>query len=292
MSFRQCSKWPASLAQLISRRALLLCVLISIVSPDTLGMSGAFEAWEPDASVDIGSSRDARRIISSRWPLREDSDPVSNFVRNIGGRLVRNAVPQQGQEWSVLVIRDLAIRAFSVKGRAIYVSDGAVAAVESESELAAILAHEIGHEQAGHFRSTWSSRDFFALSALFKPFFVQQGKTSRMTQWCSLTQVLSPQKEWEADEYALGILRRSDYDPKGLLDLAQRLAHQFPSEFASWRILRIKQWLQQHPPKGAHNSPDFIEIQKVVRKEFSSLEQYRGAQKIEGPDLSPPHDCF
>lgn len=48
-------------------------------------------------------------------------------------------------------MRDRSANAFAIGGGRIYVNEGVVTLCETESELAAILAHEMAHQLAGHF---------------------------------------------------------------------------------------------------------------------------------------------
>ena len=49
------------------------------------------------------------------------------------------------------MVRDRSANAFAIGGGVVYVHDGTIAAARNEAEVAAVLAHEMGHELAGHF---------------------------------------------------------------------------------------------------------------------------------------------
>ncbi len=227
-------------------------------------------------------SGDAVHIIASRWPIRDPSDPVSNYVRTMGQHLVRNVCPESFENWSFVVVRDLALQAFSVAGGVVYVSDGALATVETESELAAVLAHEIGHMLAGHFRKAHDISKGFHLDNFFSVFYQSAYREKKVFQIkdSALCQVWSPEREWEADKQALHILQRSGYDPRALLVLVQRLADEHPSEIASWRISKIKDLLTEFASLPSHNSTDFMRLKTQIREEGSHRNYYKKPEDL------------
>lgn len=96
------------------------------------------------------SERTMRRI-GEQWPLRSIEDPVSEYVQSLGLRLARVVDQKQRQPWDFYVLRDAEPSAIAVGGGHFVISDGLVAFARNESELAAVLAHEISHQVLGHF---------------------------------------------------------------------------------------------------------------------------------------------
>lgn len=135
--------------------------------------------------------------IQAEWPLRGSGDSVTWYVQELGERLVRQAGIRGGERWQFHVVRNLAPNAYAVGGGRFVVTDGLFALVRNESELAAVLAHEIAHEKAGHFcrRRPASGQQF---------------------QVGSLVQHFDAEAEAEADEIAVQILRRSGFDPSAM----------------------------------------------------------------------------
>ena len=117
------------------------------------------------------------------------------LVERLARRSNRNGVP-----WRVNVVRNRAANAFAIGAGYIYVTDGALTFVEDESELAAILAHEMGHQLSGHFcrqgppPSLWSGLFGGGAPAL------------RTRGVGSLSLVVDLAKEQEADRRALDLL--------------------------------------------------------------------------------------
>src|SRR5262245_66350950 len=106
-------------------------------------------AVRADCSREQRVARATADRIEREWPLRPD-DAVTEFVRHVGERLAEVAPPSP-YPWAFTVVRDRSANAFAIGGGAIYVHDGTIAAARHEAEVAAVLAHEMGHELAGHF---------------------------------------------------------------------------------------------------------------------------------------------
>ena len=77
-------------------------------------------------------------------------DPaLQAYVNRIGQRLVANS-GKPNSTFTFTVIDSQDINAFAAPGGYIYVNRGLLAYLENEAELAAVLAHEIGHITASH----------------------------------------------------------------------------------------------------------------------------------------------
>jgi len=156
--------------------------------------------------------------IHREWPLRASGDPVSRYLQGLGARIVRFSPLGGGLAWHFAVVRNLAPNAFSIGGGYVFVTDGAMAFARSESEVAAILAHEIGHQLAGHF----CGPEYGSSSPLFDVFAMQRHDRQSVGVG-SLRQEIDIVKEQQADRIAVSILQAGGYAPRAMLDVARRL---------------------------------------------------------------------
>lgn len=166
--------------------------------------------------------------IAQEWPLRPANDNVTRYLQQLGERLIArggslaNSLPYYDgmpEQWHFLIVRDLSVNAFSIGNGRIYITDGSLAFADTEDELASMLSHEIGHQLAGHFCQASASSDFGGLFDIFSPLPPQQHQVGVG----SMSMVIDPVKEQQADQIALSILRMGGYDPHALLDIARRL---------------------------------------------------------------------
>lgn len=149
--------------------------------------------------------------INEEWPLRPTGDEVARYLQRLGERLAR-ATSGGATEWRFTTIRDRAPFAFAIGYGHVYVTDGTLRFARSESELAAVLAHEIGHQLAGHFCNGGDPSDG------------QARRTERTySPLGSLNQVLDLTKEQEADRHAVAILSDAGFDPRAMYTVAERL---------------------------------------------------------------------
>src|SRR5262249_37799732 len=111
--------------------------------------AGPASTERADCPTEQTVARAAAARIEREWPLRS-TDAVTDFVRPVGRRRAEHA-PASPYPWTFTVVRDRSANAFAIGGGAIYVHDGTIAVARDEAEVAAVLAHEMGHQLAGHF---------------------------------------------------------------------------------------------------------------------------------------------
>ena len=87
------------------------------------------------------------RTIDRHTKFVSDS-VITDYVNNVGQKLVRNSDAQV--PFTIKVIDSQDIRVFSLPGGFLYVDKGLILAVDSEAELAGMMAHEIAHVVARH----------------------------------------------------------------------------------------------------------------------------------------------
>lgn len=150
--------------------------------------------------------------VNEEWPQRPSGDEISRYVQTLGERLGRAKTVGAGISWMFTTIRDRAPYAFAIGYGYVYVTDGMLRFARTESELAAVLAHEIGHQLAGHFCTETSES-----KGMFK------GSERREVPLGALTQILDLDREQEADRYAVGILTSACFDPRAMYTVAKRL---------------------------------------------------------------------
>lgn len=77
------------------------------------------------------------------------NDVVDERIAEIGNRIVR-ASDRPDMKYTFRVINDSTINAYAAAGGFVYINTGLLDILESEDELACMLAHEIGHTSKSH----------------------------------------------------------------------------------------------------------------------------------------------
>jgi predicted Zn-dependent protease len=83
-----------------------------------------------------------------------DDPVVSDYINNLGNKLVKNSGVAPSVKFHFFVVTDPAINAFAGPGGYIGVNSGLFLITRDESELAAVLAHEISHVRQHHILRT------------------------------------------------------------------------------------------------------------------------------------------
>lgn len=132
-------------------RALVLCLALLFAATPPAVMAQVQNL--PDlgaADGDTLSGQGERELGESVMrQLRVDGtvydDPEFNdFINRFGARLT-GTLPARGRSFEFFTVRDGSINAFALPGGFIGVHTGLLAAAGSESELASVLGHEMGH---------------------------------------------------------------------------------------------------------------------------------------------------
>ena len=78
-------------------------------------------------------------------------DEAANaYVRRIGRSLVPKGLELERVSWNFRVLRDPQPNAFALPNGSIYITTGLIVLVDNESQLAAIIAHELTHVMRRH----------------------------------------------------------------------------------------------------------------------------------------------
>jgi Zn-dependent protease with chaperone function len=114
--------------------------------------------------------------------------------------------------------------AFAFPGGTIVITDQMVETAESEEEVLAILAHEIGHAEQRHGMRQILQSSFIALAAAT----ITADAASLSSAVAGLPVIVAQTKysrdfETEADEFAFDLLKRHDISPEAFANLMERL---------------------------------------------------------------------
>lgn len=173
-----------------------------------------------DKEVEIG--RGIAATIAGRYPIAQDS-ALTLYVNLVGLTVAGEAArPDITYRFAVLETPD--VNAFAAPGGYIFVTRGALGLMESEAELAGVLAHEVGHVNRRHviegLRKSdmmQSVRDEAGITGTTLDRAVGQGANVLFSGY-------SREDESEADslgvEYAVG----AGYDPQGLPTFVSHLS--------------------------------------------------------------------
>ena len=195
----------------------------------------SFQDITPEQEYYIG--RTVGAVIVSQY--RPYPEPRVNEYLNVLGRTLSlfSDRPETFGGYHFLALDTGEINAFAAPGGDIYVSRGLLRCAASEDEVAAILAHEIGHVVGKHgLQAIKKSRLTTALTsaALTAGSLAAPEETAKLSQAFGdsikdITSTLinngySRELEAQADQLAVGILGRAGYDPAALVRVLETMS--------------------------------------------------------------------
>ena len=175
---------------------------------------------------------------------RETNKAINEYVKNVFNRLV----PQynfHGMKPTITVLHDKTVNAFCIPGCHIYVYTGMLDLVQNDDELAAVLAHELGHAQNRHGLKNY--RVSSAMVALLKK--AVKNKNDRET-WGTILAYLanmgfSRKQEDEADDVGQYKLAAAGFNPAAQITLWERMLAKYGDSSG------ISKYLSDHPTNSA-----------------------------------------
>ena len=118
-----------------------------------------------DVSQTVLTPQDEQRIgeqimrdVSTSDDVVQDIE-IIDYLNALGNRLVA-ASPDKLQKFNFFVVQDNSINAFALPGGVVGVHTGLIAVSNSESELASVLGHEIGHVAQHHLARMLASQKY------------------------------------------------------------------------------------------------------------------------------------
>jgi len=177
----------------------------------TLGNSATATPSKPSPEDSAGAEEHAR-IVAAYGGIYHD-DRVEQSVARIVGRVVA-ASDKPDQSYRITILNAPAVNAFALPGGYLYVTRGLLALANDSSEVAAVLAHEIGHITANHAMERQNkARNALLVSRVVTDVLDDSsGKLALAASQRTLAS-FSRQQELEADAIGVRTIGKAGYDP-------------------------------------------------------------------------------
>lgn len=229
--------------------ALLVLGLIGACARNPATGSSDFILISEEDEAQIGALAHDR--IVEAYGGRYNDPAVDAYVSGIVQRLARTS-DQPDLTYRSTVLDSPLVNAFALPGGYVYVTRGLLALANDESELAGVIAHEIGHVAARHVaqRQAAAAGTYIAGAVIGA---VAGGSLINQALSLGSQGVLasySRDQEYEADMLAVRYLARAGYDPEAVVDFLRTLEAQsrFYADLAhvEYDSARVD-WLSSHP---------------------------------------------
>jgi predicted Zn-dependent protease len=165
------------------------------------------------------------RDVATSDAVVQDAE-ITSYLQALGMRLVSNS-PDSQLKFNFFVVQDNSINAFAMPGGVIGVHTGLILAANSESELASVLGHEIGHVTQHHLARMLAAQKYdtfkniagIALALLVaraNPQLASGALTTASAVGVQNQLDYTREHEREADRIGLQILNSGGFDVRGM----------------------------------------------------------------------------
>jgi len=205
----------------------------------------SFGTWSPEDEQEIGEAS-AAKLIAMFGAI--DNPKLEQYVNLVGNAVARRAPRQLPYRFGILGTE--IVGAYALPGGFVFVTKTALEAMNSESELAGVLAHEIIHAAERHLETeirgkkttAWAVEEGKARASR-EPDFIRKRADTLLKEMFDMQ--LSKDKEDGADTRGAKMAADAGYAPDGLLTFLRTLSSVNARPDADKRL--FGQMLSTHP---------------------------------------------
>ncbi len=228
---------------------------------------------------------EAMRDIRASNELVDDIE-ITDYITALGYRLANNSSDNR-QVFTFFVLSDPVINAFALPGGFIGIHTGLIQNTRSESELASVMSHEIGHVVQRHMARMMAQQKqdripslaMMAASLLLALGSPQLGQGALVSTEAGLMQrnlSFSRENEQEADRVGMQILDKSGFDTRAMPTFFETLLknERFDGDAPSFlrthplsteRITDMRNRAEQTPYRQVPDSIEFSLVRAKLR---------------------------
>jgi beta-barrel assembly-enhancing protease len=240
-------------------------------------ISGATQVLSSSKDIDYKTERSIGESLALEG-LQRFGNPVKNEALQRYVNLVGTAVAANSKRATIpyqFAVLDTPVQnAFAVPGGVVFVSRALVSILEDEAELAAVLAHEVGHVAAKHALKSTQRAQLLQGVGTITAASVGGDKGKKFAsaindmQGVLFDKGLDKEMEYEADAAALESTYRTGYDPSAMIRVLQKL-----QKLEASSKDKKGSWFSTHPPLAERIARLQAQLQKYP--DYSSLASVR-----------------
>jgi len=235
-------------------RADLFKELDKLTNPDSKErkiLSGATQVLSSSKEMDYATERTIGESLSleslQRFGKPVNKEALQRYLNLVGDAVAANS-KRPTIPYRFAVLDSPVQNAFAAPGGIVFISRALLGIIENESELAAVLAHEIGHVAAKHAISSIRRAQFLQGVGTITAATMKGDKGKQFESMIGDLQTtlfdkgLDKGMEFEADSAAMETAYRTGYDPRGLISVLKKLQKIESSS------IKKGSWFSTHPP--------------------------------------------
>lgn len=188
---------------------------------------------QDDVETEIVFGRELASKILGKYPPVQN-DKLNAYVNKVGQVIAQHSERPE-LDYHFVVLDTNIINAFAAPGGYIFITQGAIDHIKDESELAAIIAHEVGHIELRHYVKKVGLRSQKGNAEEGLGAILSGGDRAAMqafnealdaTMEILFTKGLQSKKdEYQADQTSVFLLANAGYDPSALKRYFSRIAN-------------------------------------------------------------------
>ena len=217
-----------------------------------------------DQQIQLGHQATAE--VYKQMPVLPDSNPVTQYVQQLGKKLEAVIPPDRSWPYHFHVVPQKEINAFAIPGGPVFINIGTIQAANDEAELAGVMAHEMSHVYMQHSAKQMAKAQWTGLLAGIAGAIMPQsglGSLARMGIQVGAGTVMmkySRGDEAQADAVGAIIMYKAGYNPKAMADFFTTLEKKYGNGGP--------QFLSDHPNPGNREAAIQKEISNWPRKSY------------------------
>jgi beta-barrel assembly-enhancing protease len=215
--------------------------MIALLAFATAGPVHA-DAFKPGKGDQVKLGKRAADELRRKERVLPSSDERVRVLRRVASRIL-STVDDRGQPWeySFDVIDNKQLNAFALPGGPTFFYTGLLDKMQTEDQLAGVMAHELTHVRKEHWASAYAESQKRNLGLSLLLIFTRANRT--VANVASISNDLlfelpfSRRHETEADEVGMDMMVKAGYNPEGMADVFRLLERESkggkPPEFLS-----------------------------------------------------------
>lgn len=227
------------------------------------------------------------RKLRGHYPIIEDPE-LNRWIQNLGNKVARQS-PVRNNVYFLLT-KNPEVNAFATEGGVIVINSGLVLQTTSESELAAVLAHEIAHISQNHIgrMKSRSKRQILGTGAAILAGLAAGSQnpdagsaiiTTAMAAQQHQALSFSREMESEADRVGIRTLSQAGFYPRGMPDFMEKLDRLNDNTNA-----QLTKYLRSHPLSIERLSDTRSRASRLPNRGRESIDYLYAREKIRAID--------
>lgn len=268
---------------------LTLIATISACGTNPVTGKSQLTLMSPEQEVAIGAQQYGPSRQSQGGTYIIDRS-LNDYVSRIGKKLAAKSA-QPNLPYEFVVLNNNTPNAWALPGGKIAINSGLLVLLEDESQLAAVLGHEIVHAAARHGAEQHATGSLLQGGAVLASAFTDNQMYRQVAGALAMgaSARYGRDNELEADKYGMDIMAAAGYDVNGAVELQRtfvrlsegRQSDIFSNFFASHppsqdRVDKNQNRVDRFP-KGARNQKAFLNATRQLRRDQPAYKKHEEA---------------